>query len=78
MKVLDLLVGKKIMVETDMKVFVELEIKSIEEISHSVPLEPAIKANDWWPKSNDWTTYKVTFTNGATKEFSSINDINFF
>lgn len=71
MKVLDLLVGKKIMVETDMKVFVELEIKSIEEISHSVPLEPATKANDW-------TTYKVTFTNGATKEFSSINDINFF
>lgn len=75
MNLLDLLVGKKMKVMTDMKVEVELEIKKVEEKHHSQDLEPATAANDWWPASRDWTTYTVYFTNGSTKVFSSINEI---
>jgi len=71
----DLLKGKHMLVETNMKVIVELEIKEVEEITHSQNLEEATQKNDWWPKSNDWSTFKVTFTNGATKEYNSITQI---
>ena len=76
--VFDLVKGKKMIVETDMGVMVELEIKEIEPVSHSVNLEPATSANDWWPASRDWTTYKVHFTNGKSKEFSSLSQIKFY
>lgn len=75
MNLLDLLVGKKMKVMTDMKVEVELEIKKVEEERHSQDLEPATAANDWWPASRDWTTYKVYFTNGSSKVFSSVHEI---
>jgi len=73
--ILDLLVGKKMKVMTDMKVEVELEIASVKEDFHSEELEPATSANDWWPASRDWTTYLVKFTNGSTKSFSNISEI---
>jgi hypothetical protein len=73
--ILDLLIGKKMKVMTDMKVEVELEIASIKEDFHSVDLEPATRANDWWPASRDWTTYLVKFTNGSAKSFSNISEI---
>jgi len=76
--VFDLVKGKKMMVETDMGVSVELEIKEIEPVNHSVNLEPATPQNDWWPASRDWTTYKVHFTNGKSKEFSSLESIKFY
>lgn len=75
MNVLDLLVGKKMKIMTDMKVEVELEIKKVEVNNHSEDLEPATQANDWWPPSRDWTTVTVTFTNGAKKNFDNINQI---
>ena len=75
MTTFELLIGKKMMVETDMGVTVELEISSIEEEFNSVNLEPATADNNWWPASRDWRTYKVTFTTGKSKVFSSINDI---
>ena len=75
MDVLDLLVGKTMKIMTDMKVEVELEIKEVTQNNHSVDLEPSTQANDWWPATRDWTTFTVTFTNGATKKFDSINDI---
>lgn len=75
MDVLDLLKGKKILVKTDVGVEVELEIKEVKEQNHSQALEPATRENDWWPASRDWTTYKVTFTNGHSKEYSSIKEI---
>jgi hypothetical protein len=75
MNILDLLKGKFMMVETDMKVFVELEIKEVKEENHSEDLEPATAKNDWWPPSRDWTTYTVFFTNGAKKKFSSLQEI---
>lgn len=73
--ILDLLIGKKMLVMTDMKVEVEMEIASVKENNHSVDLEPATQANDWWPASSDWTTLTVTFTNGASKEFDNISSI---
>jgi hypothetical protein len=78
MNIFDLIKGKKMMVDTDMGVAVELEILNIEPVQHSVDLEPATPQNDWWPASRDWVTYKVIFTNGKSKEFSNINDINFY
>lgn len=78
MNLFDLAKGKKMSIDTDMGVKVELEIKEIEPIHHSVDLEPSTAANDWWPATRDWTTYKVTFTNGKSKEFHSIAEITFF
>lgn len=75
MDLLDLLVGKKMKVMTDMKVEVELEIKKVECEKHSQDLEPATRENDWWPTSRDCTNYKVYFTNGSTKVFDSIKQI---
>jgi hypothetical protein len=76
MKVLDLLKGKTIKVKTDVGVEVPLVIKEVKEDHHSQDLEPATRENDWWPASRDWTTYRVTFTNGYSKEYSSLNDLN--
>jgi hypothetical protein len=76
MKILDLLKGKKVKVMTDARVEVELEIESAEERKHSRDLEPATQANDWWPKSEDWTTIRVEFTNGFVKTYKNLNQIN--
>ena len=76
MKLLELLKGKKIMVNTDLNVVVEMEIDRVEEKDHSEELEPSTRENDWWPKTRDWTTYVVHFTNGSRKEYSSLNEIN--
>lgn len=67
MTILDLLKGKKMIVETDVKTFSELEIKEVIENHHSEDLEPSTKENDWWPKTKEWETYTVKFTNGASK-----------
>lgn len=75
MNVLDLLKGKKILVKTDVGVEVELEIKEVKEQKHSEDLEPATRENDWWPASRDWITYEVTFINGYSKEYHSIEEI---
>lgn len=75
MNVLELLVGKRMKVMTDMKVEVELEIKSVKENHNSVDLEPATRENDWWPMTRDWNTYTVTYTNGAVKTFNNLEEI---
>ena len=77
MNILELAKGKKMIIETDMKAMVELEVKNIEPVSHSEELEPSTPQNDWWPKTNVWTTYVVHFTNGAKKEYQSLHDIKF-
>jgi hypothetical protein len=76
MDVLELLKGKKMRVMTDMKVEVELEIQEVKQNNHSEDLEPATRENDFWPPSRNWTTFTVTFTNGAKKQFNNINEIN--
>ena len=76
MKILDLLKGKKIKVMTDLKVEVTLEIKEVKEQPHSVDVGPSNRENDWWPPTRDWVTFDVTFTNGVTKSYSSLGEIN--
>lgn len=75
MNIFDLMVGKKMKVMTDMKVEVELEILKVKENHNSQDLEPATAENDWWPPSREWKTYTVTFVNGSTKDFDSINQM---
>ncbi len=75
MNVLDLLKGRKMLVETDMKVKVELEIKEVIEDSHSRELGESTRENDWYPPMEYWKTYIVHFTNGAKKEFRSLDEI---
>jgi TRAP-type uncharacterized transport system substrate-binding protein len=74
--ILELLKGKKMKIMTDMKVEVILEIKNVEQNNHSREIGESNAANDWWPETIDWTTYTVTFINGATKQFDDINQIN--
>ncbi len=80
MDLTDLLKGKQVNVMTDAKVVVQLEIESVEEKTehHSVDLEPATQANDWWPPSRDWTTswVNVKFVNGYTKKYNSLKEID--
>jgi hypothetical protein len=75
MDILELLIGKKMRVMTDLNVEVELEIKEVEIKSHTRQITPDTKENDWWGESIDWKTYLVKYTNGASKEFNNITDI---
>ena len=79
MDVLDLLVGKKMKIMTDMKVEVELEIKEVKDTSYSTTrqITPDTRENDWWGESEttQHPRFTVTFTNGAQKEFRGINEI---
>jgi hypothetical protein len=72
---IDLLKGHKVKIMTDMKIEVVLEIDSITSIPHTRVIKPATRENDWWGEDQTWTTYKVTFTNGATKEYDSLTAI---
>lgn len=74
--ILDLLKGKKVNYETDAKIVVQLEIKSVKETQHSKDLAPSTRENDWWPPSMDWTTFDVEFTNGFKKSYYSLSEIN--
>lgn len=73
--ILDLMVGKEMMVDTDMKIPVKLKIHEIKEHHHSRQIGESNAANDWWPETQDWVTYLVTYTNGASKEFSNLSEI---
>lgn len=79
MKLENILIGKKVLVMTDAKVKVELEIKTVEENSqnHSQDLEPSTKENDWYPPQKNWTTYEIyiVFTNGFSKRYKSLSEI---
>lgn len=75
MDLTQLLKGKKVQYMTDAKVMVELEIESVEETNHSRDLEPATRENDWWPKSEDWSTIDVKFTSGFFKSYRSLGEI---
>ena len=75
MNILDLLKDKEIEIKTEVGVNVKLTIKDVEDISYDQDLEPPTQANDWWPASTRHTKYKVNFTNGYSKTYSSLNDI---
>ncbi len=76
MNVLELLKGHKVSVKTDMKTTVELIIKEIKPEQHSRQITPDTRENDWWGETQDWTTYTVYFTNGATKTYNSLEEID--
>ena len=76
MDLTDLLKGKKVNYMTDAKVNVLLEIESVEEKRHSRDLEPSTRENDWWPKTEDWTTIDVKFTSGFVKSYTSLTNID--
>lgn len=76
MDLTELLKGKKVRIMTDAKVEVELDIESVEEKHHSRELEPSTRENDWWPRTEDWTTFEVKFTNGFVKSYRSLSQIN--
>jgi hypothetical protein len=76
MNIFDLLKGKKVKVMTDAKVEVELEIEKVIEETHSEDLEESTAANDWYPKTRDYHTYRAYFTNGFDKVYSSLSEIN--
>lgn len=75
MNVLELLVGRKMKVMTDLKVEVELEIKKVTTQHHSRQITPDTQANDWWGETQNWETYLVEFTNGSSKVFNDITEI---
>jgi len=79
MDVFELLVGKTMKVMTDMKVEVELEIHEDKDTSYSTTrqITPHTPENDWCGESEttQHPSFTVTFTNGSTKKFTSINDI---
>ncbi len=75
MDVLDLLVGKKMNIMTDMKVEVQLEIQEVIQNSHTRQITPDTPENDWWGETETTHSYTVKFTNGATKKFNSIQSI---
>ena len=75
MDIYKLLIGKKALVMTDLKVEIELEIKEVKENHHSQDIGPSTKENDWWPPSVDWTTYTVYFTNGGSNTYSTLKDL---
>ncbi|MEO7048743.1 MAG: hypothetical protein ABI091_25805 [Ferruginibacter sp.] len=75
MNLLELLSGKNIKVTTDVGVEVDLTIKKVEENKHEQELEPSTRENDWWPTTRYWSTYTVYFTNGHSKTYSSLNEI---
>jgi hypothetical protein len=76
MDLTDLLKGKMVNIMTDAKVIVQLEIESVNENHHSRDLEPSTQANDWWPRSEDWTTIDIKFVNGYTKSYRSLKEID--
>lgn len=73
--VLELLVGKKMKIMTDMYVEVELEIKEVVENQHVRQITPNTPENDWWGETETTYSYDVKFTNGANKIFNHLNDI---
>lgn len=78
MNLFDLLKGKKVKVLTNMNTEAILEIKEVIKNVHSEELEPGTPQNDWWPKTRDWNTYTVKFTNGADLDYASIEEIEVF
>lgn len=77
----DLLKGRKVDVMTDAKVVVQLEVETVTEqklITREV-ITPDTRENDWWGTSiyHKDIKYIIKFTNGFSKEYSSIEKIPF-
>lgn len=78
MNVLDLLIGKYVIVPTDALVDVRLNIESVEEIEYTKDLEPSTRQNDFYPDSITYYKFEVKFTNGYSKIYNKITDIKLY
>lgn len=82
MKLIELLIGKKLILTTDLNTEVVLEIESVRDTStsHTRVIVPGTPENDWY--GLDETIYnhsfEVTFTNGAKKSFKSLDNLPIF
>lgn len=74
MKVLELLIGKKIKVKSDVGEFI-LEIKEVKRNHHSQEISEGTPQNDWWAEIKEWDTFMIYFTNGGKKEYYSLDEI---
>lgn len=78
--VLDLFIGMDVSVSTDALVDVVLTIEKVEEQSSTktIQITADTHENDWWGQSESYTelSYLVKFTNGYSKIYKKINDIN--
>jgi hypothetical protein len=75
MNVFELMKGRKVNVMTDARVVVQLEIDSVTVKHGSRDVGPSTPENDWWPPQETWVEYIVKFTNGYTKSYSSLGNI---
>lgn len=79
MKLIDLLVGKKLELTTDLNTEVILEIKSVRDTSTSQTrvIVPGTPENDWYGlDETTWNhSFEVEFTNGAKKSFKSLDNL---
>jgi len=55
------LIGKKLKHKNQYGRIVTLEIEDVKTTHHSVDLEPATAANDWWPQHKRLDCNKNTF-----------------
>jgi hypothetical protein len=75
MDLTNLLKGKMVNYMTDAKVNVKLEIETAIEKNHTRDLEPATRENDWYPKTEGWSTIEIKFTTGFIKSYRSLTSI---
>jgi len=70
MKLIDILkkeiVGKKIKHKNQYRREVTLEVEDVICERHTVELEPATAANDWWPASSESVSFKIKFVDGSS------------
>ena len=63
------LVGKKLRHNNQWNRKVILEVEKVENKTETRDLEPPTQANDWWPKSESWSWFEVTFVDGSRVRF---------
>lgn len=73
----DLLIGKDMMVESDMGE-IRLTIKDVKIGTKHVQLEPDTPENDWWGAGYDYEVIVITYTNNRQKVFKSFKEIQVF
>lgn len=77
MNILDLAKGKCMLIMTDALVEVKLVVESIKHSKGSREIIAPSHENDGWGVDETWDIYTVKFTNGFSKTYTNIKDINF-
>src|SRR5688572_27047732 len=75
MNILDTLKGRKVKLQTDLKVAVKLTIEEIKEDSNFIETGESNASNDWYPEGYTDRFFTVKFTNGISKRFNSLSEL---